>query len=129
METIQFIGNNLGAIGGLAVEHISIVAVAVGFAILTGVPIGISITQNRGVADAVLYVASIIVTIRQRDHPIARSSPEQHMPNPIKGIASVTICMKLSATSCVLPLAPSMLRIGDRRGYNMIALSVLVTII
>jgi len=63
METIQFIGNNLGAIGGLAVEHISIVAVAVGLAILTGVPIGISITQNRGVADAVLYVASIIVTI------------------------------------------------------------------
>ena len=63
METIQFIGNNLGAIGGLAVEHISIVAVAVGLAILTGVPIGIAITQNRGVADAVLYVASIIVTI------------------------------------------------------------------
>ncbi|HKK86738.1 MAG TPA: ABC transporter permease [Roseovarius sp.] len=50
-------------IGGLAIEHISIVTVAVGLAILTGVPIGIAITQNRAVADGVLYVASIIVTV------------------------------------------------------------------
>ncbi|MCA8880705.1 MAG: ABC transporter permease [Rhodobacteraceae bacterium] len=63
METLQFIANNLGVILGLAVEHISIVAVAVGLAILTGVPIGIAITQNKRVADTVLYVASIIVTI------------------------------------------------------------------
>lgn len=63
METLQFIANNLGVILGLAVEHISIVAVAVGLAILTGVPIGIAITQNKRLADAVLYVASIIVTI------------------------------------------------------------------
>ena len=63
METIAFIFNNLGVIAGLAVEHISIVSVAVGLAILTGVPIGIAITQNRAVADMVLYVASIIVTI------------------------------------------------------------------
>jgi len=63
METIQFIAGNLGAIGGMALEHLSIVVVAVGFAILTGVPIGIAITQNRAAADAVLYIASIIVTI------------------------------------------------------------------
>ncbi|GMG81753.1 ABC transporter permease [Paralimibaculum aggregatum] len=63
METIQFVANNLGTIGEMAVEHISIVAVAVGLAILTGVPLGIAITQNRQVADTVLYVASIIVTI------------------------------------------------------------------
>lgn len=63
METILFIANNLDAIGGMALEHLSIVAVAVGFAILTGVPIGIAITQNRAAADAVLYIASIIVTI------------------------------------------------------------------
>lgn len=63
METIQFIANNASVIGGMAIEHISIVAVAVGFAILTGVPIGVAITQNQRVADAVLYVASIIVTI------------------------------------------------------------------
>ena len=63
METIQFVANNADVIAGMAVEHISIVAVAVGFAILTGVPIGIAITQNQRAADAVLYTASIIVTI------------------------------------------------------------------
>lgn len=63
METLSFIADNWSVILRLAVEHISIVAVAVGFAILTGLPIGIAITQNKRVADAVLYVASIIVTI------------------------------------------------------------------
>lgn len=63
METIQFVANNASVIGGMAVEHISIVAVAVGFAILTGVPTGIAITQNRRAADIVLYTASIIVTV------------------------------------------------------------------
>lgn len=63
METLRFIAANLGVIGDLTLEHISIVVVAVGFAILTGVPIGIAITQNRKAANVVLYVASIIVTI------------------------------------------------------------------
>ena len=63
METISFIANNLDTIAELGLEHISIVSVAVGLAILTGVPIGIAITQNRKVADTVLYVASIIVTV------------------------------------------------------------------
>lgn len=44
-------------------EHITIVVVAVGAAILTGVPIGIAITQSQRAADVVLYVAAIIVTI------------------------------------------------------------------
>ena len=63
MGTLVFIYNNLGTIAALGVEHISIVAVAVGLAVLTGVPIGIAITQSRSAANAVLYVASIIVTI------------------------------------------------------------------
>ncbi|SIS50601.1 ABC transporter permease [Paracoccus saliphilus] len=63
MEILGFIANNWLVILGLAGEHISIVVVAVGFAILTGVPIGIAITQNKRIADMVLYVASIIVTI------------------------------------------------------------------
>jgi osmoprotectant transport system permease protein len=63
LDTIQFIANNLGVIGALGLQHISIVSVAVGLAILTGVPIGIAITQNKAAADAVLYVASIIVTV------------------------------------------------------------------
>ncbi len=63
METLIFIYHNLGTIADLGIQHISIVAVAVGLAVLTGVPIGIAITQSQPVADAVLYVASIIVTI------------------------------------------------------------------
>lgn len=63
MEILSFIANNWLVILGLAGEHISIVVVAVGFAVLTGVPIGIAITQSKRVADMVLYVASIIVTI------------------------------------------------------------------
>jgi len=63
MEVIAFFFNNLGVIAALSVEHISIVSVAVGLAIMTGVPIGILITQSKPAADAVLYAASIIVTI------------------------------------------------------------------
>ena len=63
METLQFIANNLPAIGQRTVQHISIVGVAVALAILTGVPIGIAITQNKRAADIVLYIAAIIMTI------------------------------------------------------------------
>ena len=63
METLQFIANNLPAIGERTVQHVSIVGVAVALAILTGVPIGIAITQNKRAADIVLYIAAIIMTI------------------------------------------------------------------
>jgi osmoprotectant transport system permease protein len=63
METLSFIYNNLAVLGDRALEHVAIVSVAVGLAILTGVPIGIAITQSQRAADAVLYVAAIIMTI------------------------------------------------------------------
>ncbi|RJE89448.1 ABC transporter permease [Paracoccus onubensis] len=63
MEVLSFIAANWLVILGLAGEHLSIVVVAVGLAILTGVPIGIAITQNKRVANVILYIASIIVTI------------------------------------------------------------------
>jgi osmoprotectant transport system permease protein len=63
METLAFIFANLAVIGQRTVEHISIVIVAVGLAILLGVPIGIAITQNKLLADRVLYVASMMMTI------------------------------------------------------------------
>lgn len=63
MGTFHFIYQNFGLILFLTVQHIEIVAVAVGLAILTGVPIGIAITLNQRAADAVLYVAAIIMTI------------------------------------------------------------------
>jgi osmoprotectant transport system permease protein len=63
VETINFIVANLPVIGQRTLEHISIVGVSVAIAILTGVPIGILITQSRTAADRVLYVASVIMTI------------------------------------------------------------------
>ena len=63
METLQFIGTNADVIARLAGEHVAIVGVAVTLAILTGVPIGIAITENQRAADAVLYGASISMTI------------------------------------------------------------------
>ena len=63
METLKFIMNNLPAIGQRTIEHVSIVGVAVSLAILTGVPIGIAITQNKRAADIVLYIAAMIMTI------------------------------------------------------------------
>lgn len=47
----------------LTLEHLMLVSIAVGLAIITGVPIGVAITQNQRAADLVLYVASVIITI------------------------------------------------------------------
>ena len=63
MQTINFIVANWSVIVQRTLEHISIVGVAVAIAILTGVPIGILITQNKAAADRVLYTAAIIMTI------------------------------------------------------------------
>lgn len=63
MDTIAFIMANLPVIGQRMLEHVSLVAVSVGVAILTGVPTGIAITQSQRAADLVLYIASIIITI------------------------------------------------------------------
>lgn len=63
MDVLTFILQNLDVLAERTVEHLAIVGVAVFIAILTGVPIGIAITQNRRVADAVLYAAAIVMTI------------------------------------------------------------------
>jgi len=63
LAIVEFIVANFGLILRLTAQHLSIVGVAVGAAILTGVPIGIAITQNQRAADIVLYIASIIMTI------------------------------------------------------------------
>jgi osmoprotectant transport system permease protein len=63
METLAFMRDNMGTILFLTGQHVSIVGVAVSLAILTGVPIGIAITQSKQAADIVLYVAAIIMTI------------------------------------------------------------------
>lgn len=63
MEILHYMLDNIDHIGVLTAEHVSIVAVAVGAAIVTGVPIGIAITQSQRIATQVLYVAAMIMTI------------------------------------------------------------------
>jgi osmoprotectant transport system permease protein len=63
VEVLFFMRDNAHTILFLTGQHVSIVGVAVGLAILTGVPIGIAITQNKKAADIVLYVAAIVMTI------------------------------------------------------------------
>lgn len=63
VDTLAFMIDNLASIIRLTVEHIEIVGVGVGFAILTGVPLGIAITANERAARVVLYLAAILMTI------------------------------------------------------------------
>jgi osmoprotectant transport system permease protein len=63
LSVIYYIAGNFELILRLTWQHVSIVGVAVGAAILAGVPLGIAITQNQRAADIVLYIAGIIMTI------------------------------------------------------------------
>lgn len=63
MDVVNFCLENWEIIVTRTVEHLSLVSLAVGLAILTGVPIGIAITQNQRAANIVLYLASIVITI------------------------------------------------------------------
>lgn len=62
-EIIRYVGSNYATILKLTLEHLYLVSISVGAAILSGVPIGIVITKDKKLADAVLYVASVIITV------------------------------------------------------------------
>jgi len=47
----------------LTFEHILLVGLAVGIAILTGIPFGIYISQRESLANLVLSIAGVIMTI------------------------------------------------------------------
>ncbi|MGB3742166.1 MAG: ABC transporter permease [Castellaniella sp.] len=63
MDILLYMAGHANLILARTIEHISLVGVAIGLAILTGVPIGIAITQNQRAANLVLYIASIIMTV------------------------------------------------------------------
>lgn len=62
-DIFRFISTNYISILQMTEEHLSLVLVAVGVAVLTGVPIGIAITRNERAAKIILYIASIVITI------------------------------------------------------------------
>lgn len=63
MQVLTFAYENRDLIVQRTLEHLSIVAVAVSIAIVTAVPIGLSITQSKRAATVVLYLASMMITV------------------------------------------------------------------
>lgn len=60
---IEFVESNWSTIMELTWEHVRIVSLAVGFSIITGVPFGIYISQKERLANIVLSISGIIMTI------------------------------------------------------------------
>jgi osmoprotectant transport system permease protein len=63
LELFEFIQMNWSELLKMSLDHIKLVGLAVGVAILTGVPFGIYISQKESLANLVLAVAGIIMTI------------------------------------------------------------------
>lgn len=63
METLSFIWSNSASIWTMLVDHMLIVCVGVGFAIITGVALGVLITLNERLAKVILYAAAILMTV------------------------------------------------------------------
>lgn len=63
MELLDFFAAHWGPLLQMTWEHIVLVGLAVGFALLTGVPFGIYISQRESLANLVLAVAGIIMTV------------------------------------------------------------------
>jgi len=63
MDTLYYITDNWHMLLGLTWKHTWLVLVAVGFAILAGVPLGILIVRFKWLATPVLSIATIVLTI------------------------------------------------------------------
>ncbi|MFC7063181.1 ABC transporter permease [Halobacillus seohaensis] len=63
VDFINYVQNDWNNIFSYSIEHLQLVGVAIAIAILIGVPLGIYLTTNDYLAETVLQVASIIITI------------------------------------------------------------------
>ncbi|PIJ51696.1 choline ABC transporter permease [Erwinia sp. OLTSP20] len=63
MDTIHYIIDNWQYLIGLTGQHLWLVALAVGMAIIIGVPLGIAIVRFKWLATPVLGLATIVLTI------------------------------------------------------------------
>ncbi len=63
MDVITFMFNNLDRIGMRAAEHMAIASTALALALLVAIPIGIILTRQEHLAQPVLGVANVIMTI------------------------------------------------------------------
>ncbi len=62
MDTLVFAANNLKSISARTMEHLSIVGVAVVFAIVCGVTLGVFIARRPRLAPWVLYAGTVVLT-------------------------------------------------------------------
>jgi osmoprotectant transport system permease protein len=63
MDTIHYIIDNLSYLASLTFQHLWLVGLAVGMAIVIGVPLGIVIVRYKWLATPVLGLATIVLTI------------------------------------------------------------------
>ncbi len=63
MNVLRFISQNMERCIALTVEHLFIVGIALGIALLIGVPAGVLITRHEPIAKRVLNVANVLMTI------------------------------------------------------------------
>lgn len=62
-ELLMYFFDNFSQILSYTTEHVQLVGIAIVIAILIGVPLGIYLTTNEELAETVLQIASIIMTI------------------------------------------------------------------
>ncbi|MDC3412160.1 ABC transporter permease [Aquibacillus sp. 3ASR75-11] len=62
-DLINYFLNNYDILFGFTAEHVQLVGIAIIIAILIGVPVGIYITTNEELAETILQITSIIMTI------------------------------------------------------------------
>lgn len=63
METLSYMWQDAGYIAGLTGQHLLLVSMAVGMAILIGVPLGVLIVRHKWLASPVLSLATVVLTI------------------------------------------------------------------
>ena len=63
LETGRYMLANLPYIGALAGQHLTLVGIAVSLAVLLGVPLGVAIVRVPAIANVVLSLATVLLTI------------------------------------------------------------------
>ncbi|EGJ8601713.1 ABC transporter permease subunit [Salmonella enterica] len=63
MDTIHYMLDNAGYLASLTFQHLWLVALAVGLAIIIGVPLGVLIVRHKWLATPILGAATLLLTI------------------------------------------------------------------
>lgn len=63
METLNYLIDNAGYLAALTLQHLWLVALAVGLAIIIGIPLGILIVRHKWLATPILGTATLLLTI------------------------------------------------------------------